>query len=309
MYIIHVTHGGAGPMLKQRTTKEPVMYTVFGATGNTGKVVASQLLAQGRRVRAVVRDVRKAEALRGLGAELCVADLWDSAALSAVLRDVEGAYVLLPPRVDTPDLIESERQLSDALAGALSAARVPHVVLLSSIGAHLPSGTGPIATTRYAERVLSQATPALSALRAAYFMENWGSALGALAQNKLPSMLELDHAVPMVATEDIGRAAAKLLLQGPKTARVHELTGPRSYSPRDVASALSGLVGHEISAERVPNQAVATTLTGFGMSARNAELFRELYAGLDSGHIVHEGEHPLLRGAVGIEQVLRKLLA
>ena len=284
------------------------MYTVFGATGNTGKVVTTQLLAQGHEVRAVVRDPRKAEALREKGAELRQADLWDGASLSKLLEGAQGAYVMLPPRTDTPDLIQSERQLTDALAAALQAARVPHVVLLSSIGAHLPAGTGPIATTRYAERVLGQATPALSALRAAYFMENWRNALAALPESKLPSMLELDHAVPMVATEDIGRTAANLLRQGPSAPRVVELAGPRTYSPRDVASALSRLVGRTISAERVPNQAIVPALTGFGMSARNAELFREMHDGLDTGHIVPEHGRPQLRGEVGIDQVLRELL-
>ncbi|HEX6243990.1 MAG TPA: NmrA family NAD(P)-binding protein [Polyangiales bacterium] len=285
------------------------MYTVFGATGNTGKVVANQLLAQGKRVRAVVRDARKAEALRAQGAELRVADVWESAGLAQLLAGSEGAYVMLPPRADTPDLVETERLLTDALARALTAVRVPHVVLLSSMGAHLAEGTGPIATTRYAERVLSEATPALSALRPAYFMENWRTSLAGLPHDKLPSMLELDHAVPMIATEDIGRAAADVLLQGPKAAPVYELMGPRLYSPRDVARALSSVVGREIQPERVPNQAIVTALTGFGMSARNAELFRQLYAGLDSDHIAPQGGHPLLRGEVGIEQVLRDLLA
>lgn len=284
------------------------MYTVFGATGNTGKVVASQLLAQGKRVRAVVRDARKAEALRAQGAELRVADVWDSPSLAQLLEGAEGAYVMLPPRADTPDLVETERLLTDALARALSSARVPHVVLLSSMGAHLAEGTGPIVTTRYAERVLSEATPALSALRPAYFMENWRNALAALPQNQLPSMLELDHAVPMIATQDIGRVAADVLLKGSKAAPVYELTGPRSYSPRDVVRALSAVVGREIELTRVPNQAIVSALTGFGMSARNAELFRQLYAVLDSGHLVPEGGHPLLRGELGIEQVLRGLL-
>jgi uncharacterized protein YbjT (DUF2867 family) len=290
------------------TTRSAVMYTVFGATGNTGKVVATQLLAQGHKVRAVVRDPGKAGPLRALGAELRQADLWHSASLSQLLEGAEGAYVLLPPRTDTPDLIESERQLTDALARALERTRVPHVVLLSSIGAHLATGTGPIATTRYAEEVLAKATPALSPLRAAYFMENWRDALAALPQDKLPSLLELDHAVPMVATEDIGRAAAHVLREGPKAARVYELTGPRSYTPREVAHALSTLVGRQISPERVPNAAIVPALTGFGMSPRNAELFREMHAGLDSGQIAHEGGHPVIRGELGIEQVLRGLL-
>src|SRR5688572_19207714 len=175
----------AGCWTQATRHQERVMYTVFGATGNTGKVVASQLLAQGKRVRAIVRDVRKAEPLRALGAELREADLWDSASLAQLLAGAQGAYVMLPPRADTPDLVETERLLTDALAKALAEARVPHVVLLSSVGAHQTDGTGPIVTTRYAERVLAEATPALSALRAAFFMENWRNALAALPQNKL----------------------------------------------------------------------------------------------------------------------------
>jgi len=284
------------------------MYTIFGATGHTGGVVARQLLQQGQQVRAIVRDARKAEPLRALGAQIAQVDLQDRAQLVPLLRDVRGAYVMLPPRVDSPDLIESGRALTDVLAAAIAEARVPHVVLLSSIGAQLVEGSGPILTNRYAEQTLVRVTPALSALRPPYFMENWHDSLGALAEHRLPSMLALDHAIPMIATEDIGRAAAGVLLEGAQGSRVIELSGPRDYSPRDVARSLSTLLAREIVAEPVPNQAIVSILTGFGMSARNAELLREMHAGIDAGRITDEGGHARLRGRVPIEDVLRSLL-
>jgi uncharacterized protein YbjT (DUF2867 family) len=272
-------------------------------------VVARQLLARGQKVRAVVRNAHKGAALATLGAELVQPELHDRRALTALLRGVSGAYVMLPPRVDSDDLLQAARTLCDDLAVAIAEAAVPHVVFLSSVGAHLASGTGPILSNRYGEEAFGKTSAALSALRPPYFMENWGESLAGLAEHKLHSMLALDHAIPMIATEDIGLAAAATLLEGPRGARVVELSGPRDYTPRDVARALSALLGREITPELVPNQVIPGLLTGFGMSPRNAELMREMHAGIDAGRIVHEGAVAPLRGQLGIESVLRTLLA
>jgi uncharacterized protein YbjT (DUF2867 family) len=285
------------------------MYAVFGATGHTGGVVARELLQHGRKVRAFVRDAHKGQALRAAGAELLPVDLLDRAKVKDLLRDVAGAYVMLPPRLDSEDLLASAHTLCDALAGAISDAGVPHVVFLSSVGAHLPDKTGPILSNRNGEQLLRRATPALSVLRPPYFMENWADALAGLGESRLASLLALDHAIPMIATEDIGRAAAALLLEGARGHQVIELSGPRDYSPRDVAQALSRLLGREIVPEVLPNAAIPALLAGFGMSPVNAELLREMHEGIDSGRISHEGKGARTwTGQIPIEPVLRALL-
>ncbi len=53
------------------------MYVIAGVSGNTGKVVADTLLAQGKKVRVVVRDAQKGEAWKKRGAEVAVAELDD----------------------------------------------------------------------------------------------------------------------------------------------------------------------------------------------------------------------------------------
>ena len=76
----------------------------------------------------------------------------------------------------------------------------------------------------------------LTALRAAYFMENWGGMpRRAKSDGILPSMLAPGRAAPMVATADIGRVAAEALLEGARAPELIELAGPRDYTPEDVA--------------------------------------------------------------------------
>jgi uncharacterized protein YbjT (DUF2867 family) len=70
------------------------MFTVFGASGNTGSVVAKRLLDAGKKVRLVVRDPNKVAALRSRGAEVVTGDVTDANSVKSALAGTEGAYLL-----------------------------------------------------------------------------------------------------------------------------------------------------------------------------------------------------------------------
>src|SRR5712675_1463508 len=120
------------------------MFTVFGASGNTGSVVAKRLLDAGKKVRLVVRDPNKVAALRSRGAEVVTGDVTDANSVKSALAGTEGAYLLLPPDIKSNDLVGKDRRIVDNFVAGLTATKVPHAVMLSSIGAQKPSGTGPI---------------------------------------------------------------------------------------------------------------------------------------------------------------------
>jgi len=143
------------------------MFIVLGASGNTGKVVAETLLTQKKKVRVVLRDAAKGQAWKEAGADISIADVEDGAALKRAFSGAEGAYVLLPPNFSS----------SQVIAAAVEAAAVPHVVMLSSVGAQQADGTGPVLGLRDAEATFTRAHAAVTFVRAAYFMENWGGAL------------------------------------------------------------------------------------------------------------------------------------
>lgn len=285
------------------------MYVIAGVSGNTGSVVATTLLAAGKTIRVIVRDAAKAEPWRARGAEVAIADIDDQAALTRALTGATGAYLLLPPPGWTQTGIAADRKAkTQSLLGAVRAAKPGHVVLLSSVGAELPDGTGPIKYIHAVEQGLRDAGVPATFLRAASFMENWGAMLqGAIAGGALYFGAADGLRYGQVATEDIGKTAAQLLLEGPRGVRVVELTGPADLSLQDTAEVLSKVAGKPIKGVSVPPAAMVQALIGQGASAELADSFGEMVAGINSGAIKFHGTP--IRGSITLEQRLRSLLA
>lgn len=284
------------------------MFVITGATGHTGSVAAETLLLAGEKVRVVVRDAAKAERLKGLGAEVFVADLADPAALGNAVRGAEGVYLMSPPDFGARDFIGEREKLTQRWVDALAAEKVPHVVLLSSIGAQLASGSGPILSVRNAELQLRASGLPSTFVRAAYFVENWGAVVHPVkSDGVLPSFIAADRRIPQVGTADIGRALAQALLDGARGVRVIELAGPSEVSPNDVAEAFARILGKPVKVVEAPLEAVVPTFMSFGASENIAGLFRDLYATVAQGKLVPEpGERQ--RGKTSLEATLRGLL-
>ena len=285
------------------------MYAIAGVTGHTGKAVAETLQAKGQPLRVIVRDQAKGAPWKGRGAEVAVASVDDEAALTGALSGAKGAYVLLPPDAVTTDFFGSRARMVDAIGRAAVKARLPHLVLLSSIGAQIPEGTGPIAALHHAERSFEQLGIGTTFVRASYFLENYGGGLAPAKNNGvLPSFLPANRSHSVVATTDIGRTAAQALLDGPRGRRVIELSGPVDVTPADVAAALGELLGRTVNVVEAPLDAVVPTFMSFGMSQQMAELYREMYAAFLAGGITWEGTGERVRGSIGVKDGLRAML-
>lgn len=278
-------------------------YVVAGVTGNTGKVVAETLLAQREPVRVIVRDAAKGEPWKARGAEVAVADLNDASALARAFEGAKGAYVLIPPDFRTTDFRAHQDRVTAALAGAIAKSGLPHAVLLSSFGAQHASGNGPVAGVHRAEAAFAKiAGTRFSLLRAGYFIENLAGSLGMLDQGVLQSFVPADFPIPMIATKDIGRVAAGLLVEN--GGGIVELGGP-PRTMNDAARALTALTGRTITVQVAPLDAIVPALTSAGLTAELAGMFRELTEGMLSGHVTFEGKHRRLEGTTTLEEVLR----
>jgi len=286
------------------------MFTVFGANGNTGSVVARRLLDSGKKVRLVVRDPDKVGALRSRGAEVAGGDVLDANAVKSALTGAEGAYLLIPPDNTSKDLLARGRRIVDNYLAALTATKVPHAVMLSSVGAQRPSGTGPIVTVHHAETTLPKAgSTRFTFLRAAYFMENiLANAYPMKNDGVLPVFGGGEtHPFPMVATRDIGDVAADALLAPPAATQWIELSGPKEYSFNDAAAAASKILGRTVKATPVPLDALVPTFMKFGFSENVAGLYRDMVAAFGTG-LAFEGKGRSVRGKVKLDDVLRSSL-
>jgi len=285
------------------------MFVVSGVSGNTGSVVARTLLAQEKPVTVLVRDPNKGGEWKTKGAQVAVAPLEDAGAVARALAGAEGAYLLVPPNYRSENLLAEQAVVVDALAKAVAQSGVPHVVLLSSVGAQHEQGTGPIVTVHRAERAIGPAARNFTALRASFFLENWaGNVQAVVQQGVLHNFLTPDRKIPMIATADIGRFAAACLLNPAKGRRVLDLAGPADYSPRDIANGFAEQLGKPVRLETHPLAAVEPVLTGTGMPAGMARLFHEMYEGIESGLVAAEGTGELLRGETPASAVIARLL-
>jgi uncharacterized protein YbjT (DUF2867 family) len=286
------------------------MYAVAGVTGHTGKAVAETLHAKGQPIRVIVRDEAKGASWKSRGAEVVVADLADETTLTRALRGAKGAYVLPPPIATTTDFLGSRAQMFEAIGRAAVNARLPHLVFLSSIAAHLPQGTGPILAAHMGERSFETLGIDVTSVRPSYFLENYGGAL-APAKNDgvMPSFMPEKFTHAVVTTTDVGRTVAQALLDGPRGRRVIELSGPVDVTPADVAVALGELLSRPVKVVEAPLDAVVPTFMSFGMSRQMAELYREMYASFLNGTVTWEGQGERVRGSTGIKEGLRAMLA
>ncbi len=265
------------------------MVAITGATGNTGRVIAEELLARGEKVRVIGRNADRLKRFVEKGAEACVADVTDVEALAKAFDGAQAVYAMIPPNLASTDPRGYQEKVSDALVRALGAARVTHVVLLSSYGADKREKTGPILGLHNLEEKLN-ALPGLNAvyLRAGYFMENLLPQVDVIRNfGIVGGPLRADLAVPMIATRDIGAAAARLLGKRDFTGKqARELLGQRDVTYKEVASVIGKAIGKPgLKYMQLSPQQLKPALTQMGMSAGVADLLLEMAAALNSGHV------------------------
>jgi NAD(P)H dehydrogenase (quinone) len=252
------------------------MFAVMGITGNVGGALANTLHKQGKKVRGIVRDASKAQAWKDKGVEIVTANYDDH--LIAAFTDVEGVFCMIPPDVvPAPGFPDSVTRIA-AIKKAVLIARPPRAVFLSSIGGEKTSGLGIVTTAHLLEEELGSTEVPSAFLRAGSFMEN---ILHSIPIARTTGMYfsfyqPIEHPIPLVATEDIGRVGAETLLQTWQGNRFIEISGPAYYSPNDVAAALEKALDRPVTCVAVPRETWIDTLAQHGMPADRSGAYIEM---------------------------------
>jgi uncharacterized protein YbjT (DUF2867 family) len=228
------------------------MYAITGITGKVGGEIARHLVGQGESVRAVLRNRAKAADWAAAGCDIAIADMANAEQLAMAFSGAEGVFILPPSDFDpTPGYPEAKRVI-ESVSHALTMARPPRIVCLSTIGADAPHDN--LLTQRtLMERSLNAIGLPVTFLRPGWFMENalWDVA-SARDEGVLRSFLQpADKVFPMVATKDVGRLAADLIRQDSREPRIVELEGPARISANELARAFSEVLGRPVRVEIV----------------------------------------------------------
>lgn len=263
------------------------MYVITGATGNIGSKLTEMLLSQGQKVRAVGRSAERLRPFLDKGAEAAVGDMKDSAFLTKAFSGASAVFAMIPPDYTAEDFRAHYDRIGSSIAKAIQDSGVRHVVSLSSQGADLAGGTGPIKGLHDQEvRLNSLEAVNILHLRPAYFMENTFAFIGMIRKKRIiGSALKGDMKFAMIATRDIAKAAAESLVKRDFSGKqVRNLLGQRDLSMNEVTTIIGKRLGlADLKYVQFSYEETEKGLISAGFSANAVKLFVEMYRALNEG--------------------------
>ena len=290
------------------------MYAITGATGNTGRIIAETLLSKGKKVRAIGRSRERLLSLIDQGAEAFVGSVIDGSAMLNAFRGAQAVYLMIPPNYSAENSRAYQNEVGTVYASAIRQAGIPYVVNLSSVGAQLAQGAGPISGLHDVEQQLNRLDGVnIVHLRAGFFMQNLIFSLDLIRnQNMNGSALRGDLLIPMIATQDIAQVAARLLLSLDFSGHsVRELLGQRDLSMQEATRIIGKAIGKEdLAYVQFPYEQAEQAMVGMGFSRDVAHSVTEMDRAMNEGRVAPlEKRNPANTTPTSFEQFAQSLAA
>lgn len=282
------------------------MYIILGGTGHVGSAAAKTLLAQGAPVTIVTRDEGKAGDLKQAGATVAIADVGDTDALRRVFATGRRAFLLNPPADPKTDTDVEEKRTIALILAALDGSGLEKVVAESTYGAQPGDRIGDLNTLYALEQGLKAQPIPASIIRAAYYYSNWDASLDtARKEGVVHTMFPADFALPMVAPQDLGAQAARLLTEPGDRTGTYYVEGPERCSSADVAAAFAAALGKPVTTVVTPREHWVEAYKALGFSDPAAASYARMTAiTLDDGF---DAEAPV-RGLVTLDDYVADLV-
>jgi uncharacterized protein YbjT (DUF2867 family) len=222
-------------------TKPKILVT--GATGKTGAALVAELRKQDWPVRAIVtREDDRSAALRKLGAEIVVADMYDPEQLYVAAEGTQRAYYLPLMR---PYMIHA----ATAFAVAAREAKLESIVQMSQWTSSASHPTVLTRQTWLVDRIFSM-IPGVAHIifNPGMFADNFLRVIDfAALLGIFPNLMGQSKCAP-ISNEDMARSAAALLMDDPAkhAGKSYRPTGTELLSGDEMAKIIAKVVGHGV---------------------------------------------------------------
>ena len=124
--------------------------TVTGSLGNISRILIEKLVSAGHEVKVITSNAERAKEIEQLGAIPLVGKVDDLDFVNNAFSGADAVYTMVPPSYGTTEQI---KKVGETYAKTIEKNKVPFVVNLSGIGAHLPSGPGPSSANFFIENL------------------------------------------------------------------------------------------------------------------------------------------------------------
>ncbi len=268
------------------------MIAILGATGNVGGKIADILIKKGEPVRLIARSADKLRPFVGKKAAAFAGDASDTEFLTKAFKDVDTVFTLIPPNPNADRFMPYADKIGESIARALESAKVKHVVNLSSGGAELSEGTGPIKGLHNMEERLNRIKGLqVLHLRPAYFMENLLWSIDLIRSKGINGdAIRGDLRIPMIATKDIAAYAADRLVRRDFTgSSVRYLLGQRDISMVEATEIIGRKIDKPgLSYVLFPYDEAEKGMVAMGLSPDMSRLYIEMSRAFNEDRITFE---------------------
>lgn len=265
------------------------MIAILGATGKVGGKIAGLLKEKDESIHVIARSGDRLKKLIGRNVTVFAGDAGNTEFLANALTGADAVFTLLPPNPTADSFLGYADRIGESIAKAVESAKVRYVVNLSSVGAELVSGTGPIAGLHRLEDRLNS-IPGLKVLhlRAGYFMENLLMNIDLIRSKGIAgSAVRGDVRIPMIATRDIAAYAAERLVKRDFTgSSVRYLLGERDVTLAEATDIIGSRIGKPgLQYISFPYDDADKAMVAMGLSPDMSRIYVEMARAFNEGMI------------------------
>ncbi|HMW31993.1 MAG TPA: SDR family oxidoreductase [bacterium] len=242
---------------------------IAGATGTTASQLLKHLATLGVKVKAGVRDIKKAETLASEYVAPVHIDYTLPSSIENALRGVKQLFMLTP---FTDESVTMGKRIVDAAKKA----GVQYIVKLSAAGADAEPGITLVRWHREVEKYIEASGIPYTHLRPNSFMQNFINFFP--PQNDVIYLPLGEGKVSWVDVRDIAAVAAHVLTHSGHAGKAYTITGPDALSVTEVSKILSEATGKTISYTDVPEEAARKTMVEMQMPNWAIDGLLELHA-------------------------------
>jgi len=287
-------------------------YVITGSIGHISKPLAETLLKAGHDVTIVTSKADNASKIEALGAKAAVGSVEDVDFLTKVFTGADAVYTMVPPNFTANPWKEWIGQIGKNYTTAIKAAHIKYVVNLSSIGAHLPDGVGPVSGLHLVETALNTLTDVnIKHLRPAYFYTNFLANIDLVKHmNIVGGNFEVkDKKFGLVHPADIAPVAAEELLQLNFKGHTVRYIASDNVSTDDVAKTLGSAIGKpDLPWVAFTNEQAQQGMQGAGLPEEVATNYVEMGTAIDSGEMYSDyfKHHPETLGKTKLKDFAKE---
>jgi uncharacterized protein YbjT (DUF2867 family) len=218
---------------------------VTGSLGHISKPLVEKLIAAKHNVTVISSNADRKSEIESLGATAAIGSVSELAFVTQVFKGADAVYTMVPPTYTAADWKQHIAGIGNIYAQAIAAAGVRNVVNLSSMGAHMPEGCGPVSGLYYVEQALNALEGVnVKHLRPGFFYYNFMANIGMIKHMGIIGGNYGENAKLVLSNPaDIADAAAEELLNLSFTGSSIRYVASDEKTTDEVASILGSAIG------------------------------------------------------------------